>query len=177
MIQAMTNEAHHRWERERVEAAIAKIEEFRDWCGARAARYERWARIWGGIHISLGLPAAILAAVAGVSALADFGRTISGVVALTAAAFSATTTFLGGAARQHTAKAMADGLRTLATEADNYVSVDALDPYHKLDAPYLFKDFNERRTALLAGQPLPDMWWKGRPEHAHSNDDVDWLMD
>jgi hypothetical protein len=174
----MHDDASHRWERRQIDAAIAKIEEFRDRCAPAAERYERLGALWGRLHVSLGLPAAVLAAVAGVAALGDFSKTVSGVVALSAAALSATTTFLGGADRQRAAKARADALRELATEADNYLSVDALDPYHKLDAPYLFKDFNERLAAVRAGQPLPEMWWRGRPGHAlNSGDDVSWLMD
>jgi hypothetical protein len=47
----------------------------------------------------------------------------------------------------------------------------------KLDAPYLFRDFNERRGAVLSGQPLPEMWWKGQPAHAYTSDELSWLMD
>jgi hypothetical protein len=173
----MNDDARHRWQRRQIDAAIAKIEEFRDRCAPAAERYERLADLWGRLHVALGLPAAILAAVAGVAALADFSKTISGVVALCAAALSATTTFLGGADRQRGAKARADALRELATEADNYLSVDALDPYQKLDAPDLFKDFNERLAAVRAGQPLPEMWWRGRPVAPSSSDDVSWLVD
>ena len=174
----MNDDARHRWQRRQIDAAIAKIDEFKDRCDGAAKRNQGLADLWGRLHVSLGLPAAVLAAVAGVAALADFSQTISGVVALSAAALSAGTTFLGGTDRQRAAKAKADALRALATEADNYLSVDALDPYHRLDAPYLFKDFNERLAAVRAGHPLPEMWRSGRPAHApNSGDDVSWLME
>jgi hypothetical protein len=167
----------HRWERKQIEAALAELERFYNRCAHDAERMERVARFWGGLHVSLGLPAAVLAAVAGVAALADFSPTASGIVALAAAALSAMTTFLGGSERQRQAKAMADGLRALATEAENFVRVDSISPHGKLDAPYLFKDFNERMGAVRAGQPLPEMWWRGRPAHAYSSDELDWLME
>ena len=91
----MNDDSRHRWERRQIDAAIAKIEEFRDLCAPAAERYERLAAFWGRLHVSLGLPAAVLAAGAGVAALADFSTTVSGVVALSAAALSAATTFLG----------------------------------------------------------------------------------
>ncbi len=166
----------HRWERQQIEAALAEIDRFSARCAQAADRSERVAGFWGGLHVLLGLPAALLAAIAGVAALADFSPTASGIVALTAAALSAMTTFLGGSERQRQAKATADGLRALATEAENFVRVDSISPNGKLDAPYLFKDFNERLGVVRAGQPLPEMWWKGRPGHAYSSDELDWLM-
>jgi hypothetical protein len=161
-----------------LEGAIEKISKFGKGCARDAQRNERRARFWGGLHLTLGLPSAILAAVAGVSALGDLsGRTLSGVIALAAAALSATTAFLGDTARQRDSDAAATAFRVLATEAKNYVSVDAPEPHAKLDAPYLFRDFNERRDAVLAGQPLPPKWWKGQVAHASGNDDLGWLMD
>lgn len=172
----MPGEVHRPWERQQIDTAISKIADLGEWCRAMATRHRGRARFWGGLHVALGLPAAVLAAIAGVAALGNFSRVASGVVALTAAGLSAASTYLDAATRQAAAQQMADSYATLGVEATNYVTVDGISPYRKLDAPYLFKDFNERLTAVRAGQPLPEMWWKGQPAHAYSSaDDVDWL--
>ncbi len=54
------------------------------------------AHVWGNLHLWLGVPAALIAGVAGVSALAEFDNhgTVAAVLALTVAALTAVATFL-----------------------------------------------------------------------------------
>src|SRR6266536_2198905 len=55
---------------------------------------------WSATHLALGLPTAVLAAAAGATALASAaGRVPAAILALTAAAFSAASTFLKGEIR------------------------------------------------------------------------------
>ncbi len=54
------------------------------------------AHVWGNLHLWLGVPAALIAGVAGVSALAEFDNhiTVAAVLSLTVAALTAVATFL-----------------------------------------------------------------------------------
>ena len=69
---------------------------------------QRWssrANRYNGLYVLLGLPAAVLAAVAGVTALASTaGRLTAGIVALMSAALSASATFLDSAKKRDQAQ-------------------------------------------------------------------------
>src|SRR5256885_1436628 len=60
-----------------------------------AAWYSHRAVRWGRVYLTLGLPAAVLAAIAGAAALASTTtRIVGGIIALTAAGVSAAAAFL-----------------------------------------------------------------------------------
>lgn len=56
------------------------------------------ARAWGGVHLSVGIPTAVLAAIASVSAFSDHAQ-LAGAVAMLVAALSAVSTFLNPSQR------------------------------------------------------------------------------
>lgn len=56
------------------------------------------ARVWGGVHLSVGIPTAVLAAFASVSAFSDHAE-LAGAVAMLVAALSAVSTFLNPSQR------------------------------------------------------------------------------
>jgi hypothetical protein len=73
-------------------AALKRIEESATYC--EHAQFEQ-AKFWRGMNLLLGIPASVLAAVAGATALASTGgRIAAGIVALVSAGLSAVTTTL-----------------------------------------------------------------------------------
>jgi hypothetical protein len=166
------------WRRRQLDAAVAKITEFEDECRREAARLSALARRWGAIHVTLGLPAAVLATVAGVSALADlYGPRVSGWIALVAGALSGASAFFGGGlARQQRAQAASSAHEALANEAEQFVAVRALDPRDKLDAPEVYQDLMRRRAAVRDGKELARPIGIGM--HSFSQDeDLSWVID
>lgn len=101
------------------------------------AQFEQ-AKYWRGINLTLGVPAAVLAAIAGATALASTtGRIAAGIIALVAAGLSAITTTLNAA--QRTEQAQAAGNLYLALQADARIS-------REIDLPH--QSFDEARSAL-----------------------------
>jgi hypothetical protein len=107
---AVSLTAEHRWQREQIDAALAMIARFAAECAQQARLSDRRAKFWGALHLALGLPAAILAGLAGASALGDlFGKTVSGVIALSAEGLSAAIASLGATDGRRIADADAKG--------------------------------------------------------------------
>jgi hypothetical protein len=167
------------WRREQIDAAIVAIGDFEGECMREARKYRRRGQLWSTLDVVLGVPSAVLAGLAGASALTDlFGSRATGVIALLAAGLSAALAVLKG--REHATEAWTkyEGMTRLVEQADNYVRVEALVPEGKELAPALYRDFTERRTALRQRIPLPEMWSKGRPMGpGMSDEDMKWLME
>jgi len=80
------------------------------------AQFEQ-AKYWRAVNLILGVPAAVLAAIAGATALASTtGRVAAGIIALVAAGLSAITTTLNAA--QRTEQGQAAGNLYLALQSD-----------------------------------------------------------
>jgi hypothetical protein len=78
----------------------------------------RAARQWSAVHLALGFPTAVLAAVAGATGLASTtGRIPAAILALVAASLSAGATFLKSDSRAAEAQRRAGALSILSTDA------------------------------------------------------------
>jgi hypothetical protein len=90
-----------------------------------AAWHSRRATRWGRIYLTLGLPAAILAAVAGAAALASTTtRIVGGVIALASAGFSAAAAFLDSRNSQQRFEALAASWSALGSDVDRLLTFD-----------------------------------------------------
>jgi hypothetical protein len=97
---------------------FSRIEESAEF--SSQAQFEQ-AKLWRGINLLLGVPAAALAAVAGATALASTsGRVAAGIIALVAAGLGAVVTTLNAA--QRTEQAQAAGNLYLALQSDARIS-------------------------------------------------------
>lgn len=106
------------------------------------------------VELLAGIPASVLAAVAGVTALASTtGRVAAGVIALVAAGLGALVTFLGAAERSSRATAAGNEYLAVQKEARRTRLIDA----HLLDAASLreqLRELTDRAHAQnLAAQP------------------------
>lgn len=104
--------------------------------------YLKSARWWGRVHLTLGLPAAIIATVSGATGLASTtSRVPAGILALCAAAMSAAASFLGSEAKVITAEQRAAALATVATDARLLATFDLGDGQSK--------ELRKRLTSLI----------------------------
>lgn len=85
------------------------------------------AKLWRLINLMLGVPAAGMAAVSGGTALAGDVGVWPGVLALAAAAFSATLTTVNASRRMTQAQASANAYLQLQTAARQFLVVDLVD--------------------------------------------------
>jgi hypothetical protein len=83
---------------------------------------------WSRLYFLVGLPAAILAAVAGATALASAaGRVAAGIIALIASGLTAAATFLDSETRRRSHENLAAGWKVLANDAHVRLVVDLQD--------------------------------------------------
>lgn len=122
---------------------------------AVAAR--RRARAWSSLYFIVGLPAAILAAVAGTTALASTsGRVAAGIIALVSAGLTTAATFLDSATRQKAHENLAAGWDVLASDVELKLLVDLEnDEWIIRESRVQIEDLANRRRKLLQGK-APD---------------------
>lgn len=140
---------------EYVRVELGRIEEAAEHSGQ--AQFEQ-AKLWRGINLTLGVPSAALAAVAGATALASTsGRIAAGILALCAAGLGAVTTTLNAA--QRTEQAQAAGNLYLALQSDariaRDVDLDRLDPDA---ARSTLNDLRTRQDEINQGAGLPSFY-------------------
>jgi hypothetical protein len=83
---------------------------------------------WRGVNLGLGLPASVLAAVSGATALAvTTGRIVAGILALTSAAFGAILTTVNASYRTNQAASAANGYLSIQTNARQLRTIDLSD--------------------------------------------------
>lgn len=90
------------------------------------------AKRWRGVNLSLGVPASVLAAVSGATALATTtGRIAAGIIALVAAGFGGILTTVNAAHRMNQASAAANAYLEIQTAARQARLVDL--PHQTID--------------------------------------------
>lgn len=117
----------------------------------------RRALAWSRLYFVVGLPAAILAAVAGATALASTsGRVAAGIIALISAGLTAAATFLDSVTRQTSYDNLAAGWQVLANDAGLKLAVDLeSDEWLTRDSRVQLQDMADRERKLLQGK-APD---------------------
>jgi hypothetical protein len=113
--------------------------------GVRAGRYS-------GLYVLLGLPAAVLAAVAGVTVLASTaGRLAAGFIALASAALSAGATFLDSAKKRDQSARLNADWEALYNEM-RVCRLTKLASFTTDDGPVVLTSFAARAAAIRAGR-------------------------
>lgn len=101
--------------REQIARELARLEESSKFS---AANQFEMAQQWNAVHLALGIPASVLAAVAGVTALAaTTGAFVAGVIALAAAALGAMLTVLNASRKAAQASSVANAYLAIQTAA------------------------------------------------------------
>jgi hypothetical protein len=109
------------------------------------------AKIWRAVNLWVGVPAAVLAAVAGVTALASStGRIAAGIIALAAAAASAVAALLNASQRAETAEST--GNKYLGIQQDAAISREVDLPLQNVEqARQMLHELADRRQEVNAG--------------------------
>ena len=108
--------------RKAIEVELQRIEESAKY--SAQIQFEQ-TKQWRRINLVLGLPASVLAAVAGATALATTaGRVVAGLMALAAAAFGAILTTLNASPRMNQASAAANAYLEIQTAARQAREID-----------------------------------------------------
>jgi hypothetical protein len=148
-------------ETDAVGVELSRIEEAAMYAGQ--AQFEQ-AKYWRAVNLCLGVPAAILAAIAGGTALASTaGRVPAGIVALVAAGLSAITTTLNAA--QRTEQAQAAGNLYLALQSDARIAREADLPRQSFDdAREVLAELRKRQDDINASSALPARfaYWRAK---------------
>jgi len=112
-----------------IEAELKRIEESAMY--SAQIQFEQ-TKQWRGVNLALGLPASVLAAVSGATALAaTTGRVIAGILALASAAFGAVLTTLNASHRMNQAAAAANAYLEIQSAARQAREIDL--PYWQID--------------------------------------------
>jgi hypothetical protein len=113
------------------------------------------AKFWRGIHLALGIPAAMLAAAAGTTVLIEVVAARTGaVIALVAAAITAVMTTLDASQRSERSRLAANAYLALQSEARVLRTID-LFTYNDKKARERLQELVERRSAVNAATPVP----------------------
>ncbi len=141
--------------RSRIEQELLRIEESATW--SAQAQFEQ-AKQWRGVNLMLGLPASVLAAVSGATALASTtGRFVAGVLALAAAAFGAVLTTVNASHRTSQASAAANTYLEIQTAARQLRTVDL--PYLTIEeARAALAELTARRDEQNKTAEPPNRW-------------------
>jgi hypothetical protein len=125
-------------------------------CAEEAYRHRKRARIWGRTYIIIGLPAAVLAAVAGVTALASTaGRIPAGIVAIVSAGLGSAAAFLDSQGRQAKHDRLANEFQALAIESGGFYEFEVFnEEWLKTRFPVEIVRLRKEYAALLKDQPL-----------------------
>lgn len=128
-------------------------------CERAREEHAKRARIWGRVHVAIGLPAAILAAVAGVSALiSTTGRIPAGIIAIISAGLGSAATFLDSQGRQEKNDRLANGFAILMIECSGYIEVEThQERWMKSTFPREIVRIRKEYYALLKDRSAKDL--------------------
>jgi hypothetical protein len=148
----------------RVSEELQRIEESATDSGT--SQFEQAAQ-WRGVNLMLGVPASVLAAIAGATGLATTtNRVVAGALALAAAGFGAILTVINAAQRMAQANNAANAYRQLQTDARQARLVD-LPWISEDEARALLSELTARRDEINKSAEPPNRiaWWRARRSH------------
>ena len=148
-------------QRQAITAELSRIEEGAE--HSSNSQFEQ-AKLWRGTNLVLGVPAAVLAAVAGATALASTaGRVVAGILALCAAGLGAVMTTLNAARRAEQAHVAGNAYLGLRNDARRLRTID-LPALPVSEARQALEELTGRESEINNGAPIPSRiaFWLGR---------------
>lgn len=110
------------------------------------------AEHWGWLHLAVGIPTTLVAAVAGVSALNDYPK-LGGILAIAVAALSALATFLNPSGRQNAHLLAGNQYQALRNAARIFCEIDLADPDEESKWRQTLGKLADRRDELNMSSP------------------------
>jgi hypothetical protein len=137
-----------------IEALIAEAERIEEDTLYSCKSHFEAARRWDQWHLWIGIPTALLAAFAGVSALSDYPL-VSAIIAFLVAASSGVFTFLNPKERAALHLKAGNAYKTLNNEARIFRQIDCLQGHSPEELSTRLKKLDATRNALNAESPQP----------------------
>ena len=115
------------------------------------------AHRWGYLHLWIGVPTTVIAAIAGVTALNNY-PIAGGVLAIAVAALSALSTFLNPSGRQNAHLLAGNQYLALRNDARIFRTVEAAASMPESELKVLLQKLAERRNDLNTASPQISTW-------------------
>ena len=147
--------------RSAISAELQRLEESAQF--SAQAQFEQ-AKFWRGVHLLFGVPAAVLAAIAGATGLASVTNRVSAAyLALAAAAFGALATTLNTGQRTSQAQNSANAYLEVQTQARQLREIDLQDTSVE-DLRSSLADLTTRRDDINKSADIPSFYayWRGK---------------
>lgn len=115
---------------------------------------------WSNLHLWIGIPAAVLAAIAGASALSEFQyhSEIAGVLSIIVAALTAVATFVNPSERAITHKNAGNRYNSLRNRSRIFYSIELLSDHDLSNLSEQIKELDEQRNELNEESPQIPKW-------------------
>jgi hypothetical protein len=125
-------------------------------CEKAASVHREMAKRWSRVYMAIGLPAAVLAAIAGVSALiSTAGRIPAGIIAILSAGLGSAAAFLDSQGRQQKHERLAMEFEALRLECIGYAGFELFDEeWLKTHFPQEIVRLRKKCASLLKDRPL-----------------------
>ena len=135
-----------------------------------------YSEFWGKMHLYIGLPTAIIAAIAGVSALKDMS-TLAGVLAILVAALSALSTFLNTKNRQIEHSICGNRYLELRNCSRIFAEIEILSDKDINELKDALIELAQRRDSLNIASPQPPKWAYKQACAGIANGEADYSVD
>lgn len=138
-----------------------EIEFYADRAYEMSSCHRRTAEMYGSFHMLLGLPAATLASVAGVSAFANYS-TVAGVIAFAVAGLTGAMSFLNPAEKQKLHFESANALDTWSTKTYLTVKRSRANLIEVTELIHSWNELMKEREQINKQSPLIPSWAKSK---------------
>jgi hypothetical protein len=139
-----------------------EIEFYADRAFAMSSCHRKTAEVYGNCHMLLGLPAAILASIAGVSAFANYSN-LAGVTAFVVSGLTGTMSFLNPAEKQKLHFEAANALETWSTKTYLLVKRSRASIIEVTELIHSWDQLMKERDQISKQSPLVPSWAKSKP--------------
>lgn len=141
-----------------------------------AKRHFETARIWSLMHFGLGLPAAVLAAIASASAFKD-NTVLAGILAIIVTALTALITFLNPNKRANAHHIAGNKYNALRNQTRIFCEIDLTADNQKIDISNRIKELAKERDDLNQDSPQTFKWAYKRAKAAIEEGEAAYAVD
>lgn len=141
-----------------------------------AKRHFETARIWSLMHYWLGLPTAVLAAIAGASAFKD-NTILAGSLAIIVTVLTALMTFLNPNKRANEHHIAGNKYNALRNQTRIFCEIDLATSDENIDISKMIKELAKERDALNQASPQTFKWAYKRAKTAIEAGEADYAVD
>ncbi len=137
------------------------------------------AHFWTNFHLWIGVPTAILAAIAGASALSQFDNhnIIAGILAIIVTALTAVTTFLNPNEKANSHRNAGNKYNSLRNKARIFYEIDSYREDSDQEATKQLKELAKQRDELTHNSPQIPKWAYKKAKKGIEEGEADYKVD